>query len=335
MTDAGGSSGVDHLSASLAGSEDECPIPSAHDKIGEAHYFIHEMVKQYHHPHPFRYSLSAFLQAARSSTLMLQKELAQADGFEAWWESRRARMAADPDLKLLSELRVEVFHRSALVPASSLTVGLFQYGRLKAGVTRLKADPMTDSLASLLAGRGKMLPLYGVHPHRAWSGEELGVQRKWSLDDLKRRELVGFCMASWVKLAEIVAEAHGWLGRTMRHEASCHEWLEDAAVLRESEVFSEVEKAWEGPPTEEVRPRNDSLLLLEAPHEEAAVLHKIAPPPTVKGWVGESSGLWPSEYLSMLVYSIDGTVVTSHTGVFFDRRQAVIEGVPPPEEEET
>jgi hypothetical protein len=39
--------------------EGRCPVPSAHDKLEEAHYFIHELIVKYHDPDEFRYSLSA------------------------------------------------------------------------------------------------------------------------------------------------------------------------------------------------------------------------------------------------------------------------------------
>lgn len=316
------------LAVSLTGLEDECPIPSTHDKIAEAHYFLHEMIRQYHHPHPFRYSLSGFLQAARSSTLMAQVELAHRDGFKEWWDIRRARMAADPDLKLLNRLRTEVVHQSVLVPASAMTVGLFQYGRLKAGLTHMKADPMVESLVSLLAGRGQSARFYGLHPHRSFCGEELGVFRKWSLPDLEGRELVAFSIACWRKLAEVSAEAHDWLGRRVPHQASCHGWIAEAATLRESEIFPEVEAAWEGDPTDEVRPRADSLDLLEAPLATSDVLHKVQAPAAAVGWVGPPSPLWPRPYVSMLLYSVGDVVVSVDTAVFFDPSKAVVSPVP-------
>jgi hypothetical protein len=54
------------LAHALSGSETACPVPSAHDKANEAHYFLHEMMEHYHECDRFRYSLSAFDQAARN-----------------------------------------------------------------------------------------------------------------------------------------------------------------------------------------------------------------------------------------------------------------------------
>jgi hypothetical protein len=87
--------------------EPACPVPSAHDKLGEAHHSILEQIKRYHDPDYFRYSLSAFFQSARSTTFMIQSELARRNGFEEWWEGQQELLSNDPDLKLLNALRVQ------------------------------------------------------------------------------------------------------------------------------------------------------------------------------------------------------------------------------------
>jgi hypothetical protein len=80
------------LARTLSGDGAPCPVPSTHDKTNEAHYFLHEMMDHYHDCDRFRYSLSAFLQAARSVTYLLQTELGSRDGFEAWYEPWREKM---------------------------------------------------------------------------------------------------------------------------------------------------------------------------------------------------------------------------------------------------
>jgi hypothetical protein len=100
-----------------------CPVPSSHDKIFEAHHFIHQLIQNYHYPNEFRFNLSGFFQSARSTTLMIQSELAHRPGFEDWWTTQRNRMAADGDLKLLNDFRVTTFHKSSLVPGSQIFAG--------------------------------------------------------------------------------------------------------------------------------------------------------------------------------------------------------------------
>lgn len=51
------------------------------------------------------YELNAFLSAARSVTFLVQKEFAAVPGFDAWWKSERARLAADDAARFFLELR--------------------------------------------------------------------------------------------------------------------------------------------------------------------------------------------------------------------------------------
>ena len=77
------------LAEALSGSG-QCPIPATHDRLEECHYWWHEMARKYHEPSPFRYSLGAFLQAARSVTFMLQSERAAFKDLE-WYAAWRGQ----------------------------------------------------------------------------------------------------------------------------------------------------------------------------------------------------------------------------------------------------
>jgi hypothetical protein len=162
------------LAKSLGGAVGECPLPSAHDKLAEAHYFIHEMLENYHHPHEFRYSLSGFLQAARSTTLMLQSDLSSRQGFGEWYVEHQHELATSPDLRLLNQLRVRIVHQDSLVPASFMFAGYLKYGKPKLGF-EIPLDPMRDSIEALIDVRRHFTDF--AHPHRAWIGEELGIRR--------------------------------------------------------------------------------------------------------------------------------------------------------------
>jgi hypothetical protein len=77
------------LAESIAAKGSACPIPLTHDRFFETHYWWHEMARTYHEPEPFRYSIGAFVQAARSVTFMLQKEKRIFEDF-SWknWEMK-------------------------------------------------------------------------------------------------------------------------------------------------------------------------------------------------------------------------------------------------------
>jgi len=308
-----------------------CPIPSAHDKLGEAHYFIHELIKNYHFPDEFRYSLSAFFQAARSTTLMIQSELAHYPGFDEWWKAKQELMKNDAELKLSNEFRVTTFHKSSLIPGSRIFAGHFKYGRPKSGLV-MPLSPMTPTLEAFLSAR--RLLANQEHPHRQWSGEECGIQRTWQLSEIPERELVEFCIGCWEKIAVVVAEAHSWRGATFETEAKCKHSLVDYRTLRESEIFFEVEKAWESSPTEVVEPKSEGLKFLAGPHADSETCHTIAKGERIEGWVGGTSDLWDPSFVSMLIYSVNGEPISENTTVFFNFHEAVVKSLEMEEENE-
>src|SRR5262249_44209924 len=114
------------------------------------------------------------------------------------------QMEANQDLRLLNKLRVRVVHQSSLLPASSMFVGYLKYRKPKLGF-KVNLDPLTDTLPALVRARQVLAKF--AHPHRMWVGEELGIQRRWSLQEIEGRELVGFCITSWKTLSEIIAAA--------------------------------------------------------------------------------------------------------------------------------
>jgi hypothetical protein len=323
--------GFQSLARSLSGSSNDCPIPSAHDKLAEAHYFIHDMLGNYHRPHEFRYSLSGFLQAARSTTLMLQSELRSRAGFDDWYAGRRQHLSTDADLRLLNRLRVRVVHQNSLVPASSMFAGYLKYRRPKLGF-QMPLNPMMDTLAALVETRRVLGDL--PHPHRIWIGEELGIQRKWSLAEIEGRELVQFCMDCWKKISVVIVEAHSWCGADLEPQMTCGGEVGEAQLLTESEVFPEVARAWDESPTEIVSPRENELPLLNAPLDSADRLHVITAPASAKGWVTVGSPYWSSEYASMLVHSIGDSEVNENTCVFFEHKKAFISVAPQEDEHE-
>lgn len=291
----------------------DCPLPSSHDKIFESHHFIHQLIQNYHDPNEFRFNLSAFFQSARSTTLMIQSELAHRPGFEDWWETQRARMAADVDLKLLNDFRVTTFHKSSLVPGSQIFAGHFKYGRPKSGLV-MDISPFMATLPGFLHSRRIMAGR--EHPHRMWEGEEFGLQRTWRLKEIGDRELVEFCVGCWKKLVTMLSETHAWVGRAFQVEENCVHSDDDFRILLESEIFAEVSKAWESRPTELIEPTVETLQLYAEPDETAEVYHSIKIGQKIRGWLGGRSPLWSTNFASMLVYSVDEQVLSKNTSVF-------------------
>ena len=120
--------GDDNDSDGVDWSGDSCPIPDSHDKLAEAHHFLHRMLETFHQPDEFRWNLSAFLQASRSVTLLLQAELGGREGFDDWYAPIRARLAGDPLLNAMVEGRNTVVHKGRLRRRSKVELGLTKDG---------------------------------------------------------------------------------------------------------------------------------------------------------------------------------------------------------------
>lgn len=87
------------------------PLPmTAADKFNEAAYFYNRMRVTLANLREFPFNLSAFLTAARSTTLFLQKQYSDESGFDEWYQQKQAEMASDPNLLALNKLRVETIH---------------------------------------------------------------------------------------------------------------------------------------------------------------------------------------------------------------------------------
>ena len=192
-----------------SGQRGRCPIPSTHDKLLEAHWFLHEMADYYHRPDQFRYMFSAFLQAARNITWVMQKELSRTDGFREWYAEKQSAMAENAALRTLNQLRVKTTKKEALFAASECWGGDFKHGRQKSGTTL----PLPANVSSDVGVMRLRRAWDGwLHPHRVFIGEEFGVERRWKLPEVEDRELLEYSTCCWEALAAVVSEAHVFAG---------------------------------------------------------------------------------------------------------------------------
>ncbi len=68
-------------------------------KLAEAKYFLAQMSKNQANGPVFRYNLSAFLAAARSVTMVMQKEFKETRGFTEWYAHKQRGMRADQAMR--------------------------------------------------------------------------------------------------------------------------------------------------------------------------------------------------------------------------------------------
>ena len=83
---------------------------STRHKLNEANYFLDNMRKTYDDDAFFSFNLSAFLSAARSITLHMQKQYKSKENFNDWYEKQREKMQEDSELKHLISARNEDVH---------------------------------------------------------------------------------------------------------------------------------------------------------------------------------------------------------------------------------
>ena len=85
-------------------------LMTAAEKFNEAAYFYDRLRHTVGNLKDFPFNLSAFLAAARSTTLFLQKQYSGETHFEEWYHQKQTEMGSDPDLVTLNKLRVETIH---------------------------------------------------------------------------------------------------------------------------------------------------------------------------------------------------------------------------------
>jgi hypothetical protein len=73
------------------------------ERLQESEYFLGRMAIA--QGREFTFDLNAFLSACRSVTFVLQKSLAHASQFEAWFAAEREQMSSDPAMRFFLELR--------------------------------------------------------------------------------------------------------------------------------------------------------------------------------------------------------------------------------------
>lgn len=187
---------------------EECPLCEADDKYQEAHYFLGRMMEEYHNPEAFRWNLNAFLQALRSVTFFLQKQMSEYDGFNEWYASQQEAMRGDELLRKFVEGRNIVVKQRNLSMKSRAQIGVYGYRRLKMGIgMEIPAHLPSWYILTELA------PKLGlVSPEHPFIGEEYGVERDWIAEELGDDNVVTLCDLAWVKIGNVLLEAHKFLG---------------------------------------------------------------------------------------------------------------------------
>lgn len=82
---------------------------AAREKYDEARYFLGKM-RESRGKREFGFNLNAFLAAARSTTLLLQKQFRNNEVFEDWYTRKQSEMESDEIFQFIKENRDYVLH---------------------------------------------------------------------------------------------------------------------------------------------------------------------------------------------------------------------------------
>jgi hypothetical protein len=239
------------LAQSLAAQGSHCPIPFTHDRLHEIHHWWHQMARNYHEPEPFRYSLGAFIQAARGVTFMLQKEKAAFKDF-SWYDKWVEEAKDNPLLRWLNDARINVVHRQSLEPNSWIEVDCIDNPRSRLHTEDDEDDDVNDGPLV-----GKVNPFMCTHEFIA-KGPSTDhchkFTRQWGIEGLPGKELLEVCAEVYDRLDEVVEEAHKQAGGKMVSHKKvdsvralpCMEHVEKHRLVRT--VLRDGHEVWEDEP---------------------------------------------------------------------------------------
>ncbi len=221
-----------------------CPFLNTHDKFNEAHYFLSEIVTNYHEPEPFRWSLNAFLEALRSVTFVFQKETKRTTGIAKWYGTQQQTMRVDSLLRTFVEGRNIVVKEGMLKPTSTADIGLFR-GRVLKLTFGMKVSPFVPSKVLLEQAQTVLIGTILDIEHSA-IGEQLGVRRRWAVEQLGNDEVVSLCDRAWARIGTFFSDAHKLVGR--KYDGPPDHGHKDAlpnfSILLESDVDPSLPSKW-------------------------------------------------------------------------------------------
>lgn len=189
-------------------------LPSAFDRLQEAHFWLHSMEDHYHSADHFRWCLGAFLKCMKEIPEIMEKELQNKVGFKAWFKPHKVALREDDLNQFLIRKRDRLVHGGMLIPASRCMVGVTELRGIKLGMG-FPIDPREDS---------DMAMIRYLHYLSKGNSDFLGmlvddedslpcVHREWRIGRYDE-ELIGLCARAWLRIGETLKAVVEWLGVT-------------------------------------------------------------------------------------------------------------------------
>ena len=173
------------------------------EKMEEARYFLSCMKSDLINVSHFKFNLSAFLSAARSVTLIIQKELSPVPGFSDWYSRKQNKFETDKLMKFFNKKRVLLIHEEPVRPRKEVHIAYKDSIHLndKLAVFVLHADGSTEIREGGQQFSGKKT-----------IKNKPDVKHLWFFDDMPNQDLISLCEEYLEKLQQLVMECQSKFG---------------------------------------------------------------------------------------------------------------------------
>lgn len=189
-------------------SELECPFRDVHTRIEDAREFWIECHRNYSNPDSFRKNLNACIQTLRNVTWALQKRKDAIPNFDDWYAKQQDRMRAKPSLKWLHDSRNYIVKEGDLATLSIAKVKIsVEWGT--ECITQTEINPLlsNEEIAEEIRKRF-------VLPDEIIEKAVLSIERRWTVKELKGKEILETLAECYGFLFLLLKDAHKQIGIT-------------------------------------------------------------------------------------------------------------------------
>jgi hypothetical protein len=144
----------------------------------------------------FKFHLSAFLSAARSITLVMQKEYAHTARFESWYQRQQEEMRKDGLLTFFNNLRVTSFHIKQVQPRVQFFTSCEDLFSMPSGSTIVMGDK----------NEGAYLTNASVAEVAATDVAKIRADQRWLFDEKPDEDVITLCERYLSSMSTLVYE---------------------------------------------------------------------------------------------------------------------------------
>jgi hypothetical protein len=166
------------------------------NKLEESGYFLTQMKQTVNDWILFRFNLSAFLSAARSITLVMQKEYHQAADFASWYKLQQEEMRKDKVLTFFINLRDISIHQKPVKPRFRFSFSLADVFAMPSGSTIELGDKKEGTYLT-------NAPVAKIAPADV---TKIRADQTWYFDEKPDEDVITLCERYLSRLSMLVYE---------------------------------------------------------------------------------------------------------------------------------